>query len=180
MLARLFSQPANVLVLDEPTNDLDAETLELLEDVLGNYQGTVLLVSHDRAFLNNVVTSTLVFEGDGVVREYDGGYDDWLRQRKPETVEVEPSKSSPQRKPAADDTPSPRKLSYKEQRELEALPKQIEELEQQIAEIHDRMAAPEFFKQPGDEIAAVHANLKTLETELADCYERWEALETDV
>jgi len=180
MLARLFSQPANVLVLDEPTNDLDAETLELLEDVLGNYAGTVLLVSHDRAFLNNVVTSTLVFEGEGVVREYDGGYDDWLRQRKPLTVEVEKPRLAQERKPTPDDAPPARKLSFKEQRELEALPKQIEELENRIAEIHDRMASPSFFKQSGEEIAAVNAELKTLETELADCYERWEGLESGV
>jgi ATP-binding cassette subfamily F protein uup len=119
LLAQLFTKPSNVLVLDEPTNDLDAETLELLEELLLDYAGTVLLVSHDRTFLNHVVTSTLVLEGNGRVNEYVGGYDDWLRQRKPPSV-TKPKVPAAVKSPRQSDRP--RKLTYKEQRELEALP----------------------------------------------------------
>ncbi|MFM9964209.1 MAG: ribosomal protection-like ABC-F family protein [Planctomycetaceae bacterium] len=174
MLAKLLTKPSNMLVLDEPTNDLDAETLELLEDLLIEYPGTVLLVSHDREFLNNVVSSTLVFEGNGVVKEYDGGYDDWQRQRTvaqtpaafPETV-MRPSKSGP----------APRKLSFKEQRELESLPGRIDQLETQQAALHAVMSAPSFYQQPKSDIAATSAKLETLERELAEVFARWESLE---
>src|SRR5262249_11454857 len=142
LLARLFTRPSNVLVLDEPTNDLDIETLELLESLLVEYQGTVLLVSHDRAFLNDVVTSTLAIEADGGVKEYDGGYDDYLRQRKeeaPAELKASPAAqtSSLSSKLQAE---RPRKLSHKERKELEALPGRIEELEAARAELHDAMA----------------------------------------
>lgn len=174
MLAKLLTKPSNMLVLDEPTNDLDAETLELLEDLLIEYPGTVLLVSHDREFLNNVVSSTLVFEGDGLVNDYDGGYDDWLRQRTvsqtptafPETV-MRPSKSGP----------APRKLSFKEQRELESLPARIDQLETEQAALHAAMSSPSFYQQPKSDIAATNAKLETLERELADVFARWESLE---
>ncbi len=174
MLAKLLTKPSNMLVLDEPTNDLDAETLELLEDLLIEYPGTVLLVSHDREFLNNVVSSTLVFEGDGLVNDYDGGYDDWLRQRTvsqtptafPEAV-MRPSKSGP----------APRKLSFKEQRELELLPARIDELETEQAALHVTMSAPSFYQQPKSDIAATSAKLEALERELATVFERWESLE---
>ncbi|MCA9111598.1 MAG: ATP-binding cassette domain-containing protein, partial [Planctomycetaceae bacterium] len=179
LLARIFKRPSNVMVLDEPTNDLDTETLELLEELVADYSGTLLLVSHDRAFLNNVVTSTLAFEGDGVVKEYDGGYDDYVRQRgeqtavrsepDPPTAKVERTTASPDRKPA--------KLSFKEQKELEALPEQIHELEQEVAELHEQMASPTFFKQEGSVIADVNARLQELSSQLETLFARWEALE---
>jgi len=191
LLARLLAKPANVVVLDEPTNDLDTETLELLEDSLVEYDGTVLLVSHDRAFLNNVVTSTLVFEGDQV-REYAGGYDDWLRQRPPvtaggatatETVNargVRGSATSGKARLSSDDkaaAPRERRLTYKEQQELAALPETIARLEAEIADLHQALAAPEFYKRPGEEIARETARLRQLDEQLVEAYHRWEALE---
>jgi ABC transport system ATP-binding/permease protein len=174
LLARMFTRPANLLVLDEPTNDLDAETLELLEELLVDYPGTLLLVSHDRTFLNNVVTSTLVFEGGGTVKEYAGGYDDWLKQR---TVPfAEPAVTAkPQPVRAAKD--KPRKLSYKEQRELETLPALIETLEAEQAQLQQRFAEPGFFQQPGTEIARCTNRLEALQAELQTAYSRWESLE---
>ena len=177
LLAKLFTKPANVLVLDEPTNDLDTETLELLEEVLAEYSGTLLLVSHDRAFLNNVVTSTLVFEGDGIVREYAGGYDDWLRQRPQMSAEsVAATKLKPE--PAPRPKSSDRRLTYKEQRELESLPGQIDDLETRIAEYHQILADPTFYRRDGEEIARTKAELDSLEEELAKAFKRWEGLET--
>jgi ATP-binding cassette subfamily F protein uup len=182
LLARLFTQPANLLVMDEPTNDLDTETLELLEELLLEFQGTLLLVSHDRALLDAVVTSTLVFEGDGKVREYVGGYEDWRRQR----PEPEPDKARSPRPakqvPAAVEAkprPLPRrdKLGYKDQRELEALPARIEDLEAAVAGIHGRMADPAFYQGSGTEISVTRDRLGALEAELAAAYARWEALE---
>jgi ATP-binding cassette subfamily F protein uup len=178
LLARLFTQPANLLVMDEPTNDLDVETLELLEELLVGFAGTLLLVSHDRALLDAVVTSTLVFEGGGIVREYVGGYEDWLRQRP-----VAPAR--PEAKPAPVSRPEPTerpkhpaaKRSYKDARELESLPARIEALEAEQAALHERMAASDFYQQPGEAIAAARARLEALEAELAVAYERWEALE---
>ncbi|MEW4569804.1 ATP-binding cassette domain-containing protein [Tautonia sp. JC769] len=177
LLAKLFTRPSNVLVLDEPTNDLDLETLELLESLLVSYAGTLLLVSHDRAFLNNVVSSTLAIEAGGAVREYDGGYDDFVRQRKVETPAEEPRPSSSSSKAAAARPARPRKLSSKDQRELDALPARIEDLETQLGTMHEAMASPEFYKQDGEQIAAAKARLEALERELASCFERWEALE---
>ncbi|MCH8922988.1 MAG: ATP-binding cassette domain-containing protein [Planctomycetes bacterium] len=182
LLARLFAKPANVIVLDEPTNDLDTETLELLEERLVEFDGTVLLVSHDRAFLNNVVTSTIVFEASGV-REYDGGYDDWLRVCESRAKEVKDAlattsktsgKSERAKHPQQDDR---RRLSYHERRELEALPRKIEPLEAGIAELHQAMAEPDFYKKPGAEISRAQARLRQLETDLAAAFERWEDLE---
>ncbi len=184
LLARLFTRPTNLLVMDEPTNDLDLETLELLEELLAEYQGTLLLVSHDREFLNNVVTSTLVFEGRGQVREYDGGYDDWIRQRP--AYEPGPSESKTAAGPIKATKPSRSKgpgqrrakgLTYKEKMELEKLPEQIELLEGQLAELHELMADPEFYKQGGTEIGRADARLKTLQEELNATYARWESLE---
>jgi len=178
LLARLFAKPANVLVMDEPTNDLDVETLELLEEILMDYKGTLLLVSHDRAFINNVVTSTLVFEGNGRVGDYVGGYDDWLLQR---SKQVNNEKVIP--KPAAEKTKStvdsikPKKLSYKDQRELEQLPLQIESLESELDALQNKMTAPEFYQQDGAIIAEANGHLEQLQLELAGCYERWEQLE---
>ncbi len=175
LLARMFAKPSNVIVLDEPTNDLDCETLELLEERLLDYPGTILLVSHDRAFLNNVVTSTLAFEGDGRVNEYVGGYDDWLRQRQTPAAPDRPTVAKPT-KPCTNPD-GPRRLTYKEKLELEALPERIEALETRQAQLHDAMSDPAFYKQDGSAIAEVAANLKTVEQELAETYQRWETLD---
>jgi ATP-binding cassette subfamily F protein uup len=176
LLARLFAKPSNVLILDEPTNDLDAETLELLEELLMDYPGTLFLVSHDRAFLNNVVTSTVVFEGEGRVAEYVGGYDDWLMQRRPDAVE---KKAGPRGRQEQQRTrpERPRKLTFKEQRELEALPQQIESLEAEQQGLYDAMAAPEFYKGESHAIVEAKTRLEALEMELEEAYQRWEALE---
>ncbi len=178
LLARLFTRPANLLVLDEPTNDLDLETLELLEQLLVDYTGTVLLVSHDRAFLDNVVTSSLVFEGDGLVREYVGGYSDWERQRpKPATgAAARRDNGAPPRK-QAEQPASRTKLSYKDKRELELLPARIETLEQDHETLSQQMADPAFYQKPAEEITAATARLALLEQELETAFERWEALE---
>ncbi len=185
LLAKLFAKPANLIVLDEPTNDLDTETLEVLEERLVQFSGTVLLVSHDRAFLNNVVSNSFVFEagadGQTQLKEYDGGYDDWLRQREsggqvPETVQAKAAKPKASVK-SSTGSERPRKLKYKEKQELESLPGQIEQLEQSIQQIHDEMAKPEFFKQEGAVIATRQQELKSLETELETAYARWEELE---
>jgi len=187
LLAKLFSKPANVLVMDEPTNDLDAETLDLLEETLAEYAGTLLLVSHDRAFLNNVVTSTIVFEGDGNVAEYDGGYDDWLRQTKGRPgifgnatssgTSASASSSSAASAPEPAPTAKTRKLSYKEQRELEDLPGRIDDLEKRQAEYAAVMADPAFYKQDGRVVAEVQAEADTVARELQSCFERWELLD---
>ena len=176
LLAKLFTRPSNVLVLDEPTNDLDVETLELLESLLVDYQGTVLLVSHDRAFLNDVVTSTISIEDAGRVKEYDGGYDDYLRQRQVEALDD----PRPVPVPLKATNPAPartRKLSYKEARELESLPGRIEELESARQAIHQAMTDPSFYQQEGTVIAEANARLEAIERELATTYERWEILE---
>ena len=176
LLARLFTRPSNVLVMDEPTNDLDLETLDLLEELLLDYQGTLLLVSHDRTFLNNVVTSTLVFEGEGKVNEYIGGYDDWQRQVKGKMKTVTdkiPAKSELARKPCE----RPRKLSFKEQRELDALPQRIEALEAEQHQLYQTMSDPLSFQKGKEEIAHVKARVSALEGELAGAYQRWTALE---
>ncbi|CDI02345.1 ABC transporter ATP-binding protein uup-1 [Candidatus Competibacter denitrificans Run_A_D11] len=178
LLARLFTQPANLLVMDEPTNDLDLETLELLEELLLEYTGTLLLVSHDRAFLDNVVTSCVVFESDGGIREYVGGYSDWLRQRAaPEAASAVKPKPAPALSPKPSKSAAAGKLSYNERRELEQLPARIEQLEQRQRELHDLTADPAFYKQDAAAVTARLEELKALETELEGCYGRWEALE---
>ncbi|MHB1557578.1 MAG: ATP-binding cassette domain-containing protein [Isosphaeraceae bacterium] len=179
LLARLFTRPSNVMVLDEPTNDLDIETLELLESLLVDYQGTVLLVSHDRAFLNDVATSTLAIEPDGRVKEYDGGYDDYLRQRReeePPAPRAAPA-SSTSAAPARPQSQRPRKISQKERKELETLPARIESLEAARVELHDAMADPSFYRQDGAAIAESRGRLEAIESELAAAYARWEELE---
>jgi len=205
LLARLFTQPANLLVMDEPTNDLDTETLELLEELLLNFEGTLLLVSHDRALLDAVVTSTLVFEGDGRLSEYVGGYEDWLRQRSRAQAEsarlAKPAKSaqsqssqSAQSSPSGvngrDKTAPPAaakggdqdalrrdKLSFKEQRELDALPARIESLETELESLQARMGEGAFYQQSGTVIAQARERLADLEAELVHAYARWELLE---
>jgi ATP-binding cassette subfamily F protein uup len=174
MLAKLFTLPSNVLVLDEPTNDLDAESLDLLEDMLVNYGGTVLLVSHDRAFLNNVVTSTIVLEGEGKVGEYIGGYDDWVRQRK---EEEQPTSSRTEKSNRTRPVQSgPRKLTFNEKRDLETLPARIEAWEKEKKELYDSLSTPEVYEREGG-VAEVNARIEELEKELADAYERWTDLE---
>ncbi len=178
LLARLFTQPANLLVLDEPTNDLDAETLELLEELLLGFDGTLLLVSHDRDLLDNVVTASLVLEGDGRIGDYIGGYSDWLRQRPPPRP-ADASEKAKRALPAPAERPrkTATKLSYKDQRALEQLPAQIEALETEQAALHERLADPALYQGDGSEVTAATARMQALEAELADCYERWEDLE---
>ncbi|WP_417508962.1 ATP-binding cassette domain-containing protein [Methylophaga sp.] len=177
LLAKLFTQPANLLVMDEPTNDLDAETLELLEDLLLNYSGTLLLVSHDRSFINNVVTSSIVFDTDGELREYVGGYDDWLRQRtetqnnKPK-VETKPAVEKPASKPAKKST-----LTYQEKLDLEALPAIIEKLEMEQETLTAKMSEPDFYQQEADKVSQVQQALSELEAKMSEAFERWELLE---
>jgi ATP-binding cassette subfamily F protein uup len=186
LLARLFTRPASLLVLDEPTNDLDLDTLELLEAQLADWPGTLILVTHDRAFLDNVVTSTFVFEGDGIIQEYVGGYDDWLRQR-------EAAAAAPPR-PAAALRPSERKvqpvdrplvspgdakkLSYRERRELDALPARIESLEAEQRALAASITDPAFYKEPAATIAGVLERAEKIERELIELYIRWDALES--
>ncbi|MCE8028151.1 ATP-binding cassette domain-containing protein [Halomonas daqingensis] len=191
LLAKLFTQPANVLVLDEPTNDLDVETLELLEELLLDFDGTLLLVSHDRAFMDNVVTGVLAFEGDGVVREYVGGYSDWVRQGgklppapwegaarqqvEPTARPVEKAPASPA--PSAPPAKKPAKLSYKLQRELDALPAEIERLEAEVAEYEARVGDPAFYQQEAGTVSEVLQAMSDKQAELDAAMERWMELE---
>jgi ABC transport system ATP-binding/permease protein len=178
MLARIFTQPANVLVLDEPTNDLDVETLELLEELIFEYPGTLLLVSHDRTFLNNVVTSTIVFEGQGQVVEYPGGYDDWLSQRPQRTAERPPEKNGLRKaRPEPKARPS-QKLGYMQKREMQELPQKIEALESEQKKLFAILSDPLFYKNEKDAIAGVKADLERVEREIETAYRRWEELET--
>ncbi len=176
LLARLFAKPSNLLVLDEPTNDLDLETLEILENLIQDYPGTLLLVSHDRFLLDHVVTSTLVLQGAGKVTEYVGGFDDWLSRFKPDTST---KKGKPSAKPEKTTIPKerPRKISFKEQRELEALPHRIEELEREQHLLYQAMAEPVFYQQESSRIAIARDRLKVLEDELDEAFKRWEILE---
>jgi ATP-binding cassette subfamily F protein uup len=182
LLARLFTRPANVLVLDEPTNDLDIETLELLEARLLAWRGTLLLVSHDRAFIDHVVTSTLVLEGGGRVGEYLGGYEDWVRQRTPASV-AEPGTQTaqpgaPPRSTASGAETSRKKPSYREQQELQQLPGRIEALEREQQQLTAAVSDPLFYREPPDTIKQTLARLDALESELLDAYARWDELDT--
>jgi ABC transport system ATP-binding/permease protein len=189
LLARLFARPANVLVLDEPTNDLDIDTLELLEALLQDYKGTVFIVSHDRRFLDNVVTSTLVAEGDGRWQEYEGGVSDWLTQSGrvlgeavKATIKADPKADIPlpakasSAAPVAQPSPPKRKLGYKDQRELDALPERIAALEQEQTQLNAQMASANFYQEGAERIALVHARHAALEIELMQCLERWTVL----
>src|SRR5947209_5071254 len=177
LLARLFTRPSNLLVLDEPTNDLDVETLELLESLLIDYQGTVLLVSHDRTFLNNVATSVLSVEPDGKVRESAGGYDDWLRRSVAEAEARAGAAPEPARSAPSVPKEKPRKLGFKERRELEELPRKIEALEIEQSRLHDEMGRPGFYQRDRSEIAQATGRLEEIGRELASAFERWESLE---
>ncbi len=188
LLARLFKHPSNLLVLDEPTNDLDQETLELLEELVADYQGTLLLVSHDREFLNNVVTSVIALDGQGNVHEYGGGYDDYLRQRDSTTTtdnnassqpptHKSPSAASASATPTNGKSPA-RKLSFKQQRELEQLPEQIQQRETRRDELLAAMADPLFYQRTAaEQIASVAQQVQQLDTELEHLYRRWAELE---
>ena len=180
LLARLFARPANVLVLDEPTNDLDIETLELLESLLQDYEGTLFLVSHDREFLDNVVTQVIAFEGDGVLREYVGGYTDWLQQRAPAPVSTEAPRA-PKANAAtqrAKRTGPSQKLTYKEARELEALPERITTLETEQALITEELGNAGLYRDQPERLLALQQRYALVEKELTSCLARWEELET--
>ncbi|MFA5684555.1 MAG: ATP-binding cassette domain-containing protein [Lysobacteraceae bacterium] len=178
LLARLFARPSNLLVMDEPTNDLDVETLELLEERLGEYAGTLLLVSHDRAFLDAVTTSLLALDGEGGIEEVVGGYSDWQRQTRQAASEAPAARPTPAAaQPAAAVTERPRKLSYKDQRELDALPARIETLEAQSAELTAQLGDPAVFAGDGKRAREIGEHLNALQDELAAAYARWEALE---
>jgi ABC transport system ATP-binding/permease protein len=174
ILAKLFTKPCNLLVMDEPTNDLDVETLELLEEQLLNFKGTLLLVSHDRTFLNNVVTSTLVMEGHGQVGEYVGGYDDWLRQRKLSAAPAAPAKKAPP--PPA--KPVASSLTYQERKELSSITKKIEKLEQTQAQLHTQLGDPALYNSDEDALLKLQHDVKNTEDKLAELYARWELLES--
>lgn len=176
LLAKLFTKPANLIIMDEPTNDLDMETLELLEERLVEYEGTLLIVSHDRVFLDNVVTSVIVFEGQGIVNEYVGGYSDWLEYSKKQAKLVaKPSKKkAPQ---AAVSSPKKQKLSFTEKKELEELPAQIDKLEAKQGAVNAKIADPKFYQQEQDVITVVLSELAQIEKDLAQAYQRWDELE---
>jgi len=174
LLAKIFTKPANLLVMDEPTNDLDVDTLELLEELLLDFDGTLLLVSHDRHFLDNVVTSTLVFEGDGNINEYVGGYDDWLRQRSKATVS---SKMTDNKIENQSVNTTSKKLSYKDQRELDALPGKIESLENEQETLQKKISSADFYQQETHVIKESLDRMTVIEKQLLDAYERWETLD---
>jgi ATP-binding cassette subfamily F protein uup len=179
LLAKLFARPCNVLVMDEPTNDLDIETLDLLEDLLLEYAGTLLLVSHDRDFLNNAVTSILSVDPDGTVRQFVGGYDDWLRQARAEgpraPAETAASEATRKPRPRSD---RPRKLTFKEARELDGLPRRIESLEKERDALHSALADPDSYRTGGARISELNARLQELERELDEALVRWDELES--
>lgn len=181
LLARLFARPANVLVLDEPTNDLDIDTLELLEQLLQDYSGTVILVSHDRVFLDNVVTTSIAFEGDGKLVNVAGGYEDWKRERAAREAATQKLTAKPESKletrPVSEPKREKRKLSYKEHRELEAMPERIKALEQEQSALQAKLADPATWQEAGNDVNAMNARLEEIELELLECLERWEALE---
>jgi ATP-binding cassette subfamily F protein uup len=184
LLARLFTRPANVLVLDEPTNDLDIETLELLEVMLQNYSGTLFLVSHDREFLDNVVTRVIAFEGDGILREYVGGYEDWVRVKRESSLKSPPSPNPRTAKPPLEvplvktHEPVAREgLGYKETRELDELPAKIEALEREQADATSRLSSPDIYRDNPEQARILQERYVVLEGELMDYLTRWEELE---
>ncbi len=181
LLAKIFLQPANLMVLDEPTNDLDVDTLELLEELLSDYDGTLLLVSHDRAFLDNVVTSTIAFEGEGEVHEYVGGYEDWLRQSKTRQTAGDDNKSNTvtksQDNKSATTPVAKKKLAYKEQRELDGLPKIIEQFETEQQQLEQQIGQVDFYQQDKDTIKTALDRLEQVKQELQTAFDRWEFLD---
>lgn len=181
LLARLFARPANVLVLDEPTNDLDIDTLELLESLLQDYSGTLFLVSHDRAFLENTVTQVIAFEGNGILTEFGGGYDDWQRyttQRLIEKTNTAKTTVAPVAAATTSQQNTAQKLSFKEQKELDALPAEIEQLEAEQAKINDSLADPNFYRDHAADVKPLQVRLAQIEAEIESKMERWEALDS--
>jgi ATP-binding cassette subfamily F protein uup len=183
LLARLFARPANVLVLDEPTNDLDIDTLELLESLLQEYTGTLFLVSHDRAFLENTVTQVIAFEGNGILTEFGGGYDDWQRftaQRLAEKTSAAKASttSTPTTNTAASKSTTATKLNFKEQKELEALPAQIEQLEAEQTQVNQTLADPNFYRDHADDVKPLQLRLTQIEAEIETKMERWAVLDS--
>ena len=187
LLAKLFLKPSNVMVLDEPTNDLDLETLDLLEELISDYKGTLILVSHDRDFIDKVVTSTIVLEGDGKLDEFVGGYDDYLRQREQQAEKKQSAAKadknvkqteSAEKSAEKSDIKKDKKLSYKDKLALENLPNLIEELEEKIENLQQKMSDAKYYKQPADEMNADKENLASMQQQLGDAYEQWESLES--
>ncbi|MGD9591473.1 MAG: hypothetical protein AB7V32_03025 [Candidatus Berkiella sp.] len=184
MLAKLFAKPANVLVLDEPTNDLDIESLDVLETLLLNYQGTVIIISHDREFIDNIATHCIAFDEDNHISINVGGYSDHLQRSKDLAKQQPKQKEAPSkdkketRSKSAPTDSAPKKLSYNEQKELTALPALIEKLEAQISEIEAGMCLPDFYSKPKDEIEQINITIARLKKELEQAYERWEALDS--
>jgi len=176
MLAKLFARPSNVLVLDEPTNDLDIETLDLLEELLADYPGTVLLVSHDRAFLNHVVTETLVFEGNGRIGRYVGGYDDWVAQRLQTAGQI--TKTSRKTESRDPESGKARKLTNKEREELKKLPRTIEQLEKELESLQQQLSDPEFYRGTTEQIKTVTERVDAIPRLLEHAYARWAELES--
>jgi ATP-binding cassette subfamily F protein uup len=181
LLARLFARPANILVLDEPTNDLDIDTLELLESLLQEFQGTLFLVSHDRAFLENTVTQVIAFEGNGILTEFGGGYDDWQRFTQKRTDDQKSAEQVKQKQTSIPTTnaskPAPAKLSFKEQKELETLPAELEKLELEQTKIGEELAKPETYGN-AEMVKNLQAKLSEIETTIEEKLLRWEALES--
>ena len=177
LLARLFAKPANLLVLDEPTNDLDLETLELLEALLQEFEGTMLLVSHDRAFLDNVVTQVIAFDGDARWVENPGGYEEWARVLRARQQQASASATTPAAKPAAERSPRAAKLSYQETQELQDLPTRIQALEQEQAELGRSLADADFYRRDPDQMKAAKTRYREIEQELLQLLTRWEELE---
>ena len=177
LLARLFTRPANVLVLDEPTNDLDIETLELLEALLQSYSGTLFLVSHDREFLDNVVTQVIAFEGDGILREYVGGYDDWMRAKNFRKNNAKAKGAATRRLRRCPHLALRVKLAYRETRELDELPGKIEALEREQADIRDQLCSPDIYRDCPEKARALQQRLTALDEELMNHLARWEELE---
>jgi ATP-binding cassette subfamily F protein uup len=176
LLARLFTRPANVLVLDEPTNDLDIETLELLEALLQSYSGTLFLVSHDREFLDNVVTQVIAFEGGGILKEYVGGYDDWMRTKNLEGTTIKQKEPQPPAPKVSAPRP-PVKLAYRETRELDELPEKIEALEREQVDIRNQLCSPDMYRSYPEKARALQQRLTALDEELMSHLTRWEELE---
>ena len=172
MLAKILSQPANLLVLDEPTNDLDVETLELLEEMLVDYEGTLILISHDRTFLNNIVSSTIVMEGNAIIEQYNGGYDDYILQKEDKVK----SKSSKSESEKAKPRKSSQKLSYKDQQLLKSLPGNIEDLENEISMAQKLLSDPDFYQNPDAQNLTI--SLKSMEKELELLYDKWSELDS--
>ena len=177
LLARLLARPANLLILDEPTNDLDIDTLEILENMLLEYPGTLILVSHDRTFIDNLVTTTLILSGDGRAHKYIGGYDEWKKEQEAKEKQQAEKKKTPKATPASGRKKNSKKLTYKEEHELKEIPAQIESLESEQAQLNASLSDPTFYQGNDAEVSQAVERLKVIEAELLARYDRWETLE---